>query len=115
MTIRKFDFFLFSDFFSFRTLVNFGNVEKGQSAKRQVRLFNPSNVSAQILIEDGTKADSVVPSDLVCPMQKAELGPGCTMMLPLLFKPLLGSNITIKRTVRVSCIQERHQNSKLKK
>ena len=96
-------------------MVNFGNVEKGQSAKRQVRLFNPSNVSAQILIEDGTKADSVVPSDLVCPMQKAELGPGCTMMLPLLFKPLLGSNITIKRTVRVSCIQERHQNSKLKK
>ena len=84
-------------------------MEKGQSAKRQVRLFNPSNVSAQILIEDGTKADSVVPSDLVCPMQKAELGPGCTMMLPLLFKPLLGSNITIKRTVRVSCIQDRLQ------
>lgn len=93
------------DKMSNKTVLNFGNVERGQVSQRKVKLYNPSNVIARIVIDDAnpTDADAIVPSDITCPIKSAEIPPKGTILLPMIFTPLLASNIELKKSIRVSC------------
>jgi len=70
-----------------------------------VKLYNPSNVTARLTIEENQYCDNgeIVPSDISCPTKTAEVQPKGYLMLPILFEPLLASKLELKKTIRVSC------------
>ena len=80
------------------------NVEDMISAiQRTIKLYNPSDVPARIVIEGEGEVDPVVPNDITWPVSVAEIPPYSELALPFFYRPLFASEITVKKSIKVKC------------
>jgi hypothetical protein len=68
-----------------------------------VRLYNPSNVTSRVTVEVVDYDDSIIPSDIDCPMKSLEIPSMGSLLLPIVYTPMLASETQIKKTIKVSC------------